>query len=113
MHLFILSLVVVTPTGPLYIAINTSRTIYCSVPERIYSIFWIIRFQITHGKNYYDVAKHYYDVPGFMIMRNETSASLTINTTDTSIFGCWIVLKLNANNLYKNVDLTIYGMLIL
>ena len=110
MHLFILSLVVVTPTGPLYIAINTSTTIYCSVPDGILSISWIVIFLNARGKHI-DVAKHYYDVPGFTIMRNETSASLTINTTDTSMSGCWIFF--NAITLAKYVDFIFYGMLIL
>ena len=102
-----LSLVVVTPTGPLYIAINTSRTIYCSVPKRGYWVNWIVEYQdITISDAY--------DVPGFMIRSTETSSSLTINTTDISIVGCIAYLEIpHEPQRQRHIPLTIYGMLIL
>ena len=107
MNLFILSLVVVTPTGHLYIAINTSRTIYCSVPKRGYWVNWIVEYQdITISDAY--------DVPGFMIRSSETSSSLTINTTDISIVGCIAYLEIpHEPQRQQHIPLTIYGMLIL
>ena len=105
--LFILSLVVVTPTGPLYIAINTSRTIYSSVPDGGLLIDWIVEFR----NNYLSLA---YVVPGFMFIKNETSSTLTINTMDTSITKCIALLDIPPRPLLqKHIALTIYGMLIL
>ena len=107
MRLFILSLVEVTPTGPLYIAINTSRTIYSSVPHGGRAVDWLILFQ--HSRSII-----FYYVPGFTVIRTETSSDLTINTTDTSITGCIAFLAvLPGPLLQKYVKLTIYGMLIL
>ena len=107
MNLFILSLVVVTPTGPLYIAINTSRTIYCSVPERGDWVNWIVEFQNIKISDAYAV-------PGFTIISTETSSSLTINTMDISIIGCIVFLEIPHEPLrQKHIPLTIYGMLIL
>ena len=112
MDLFILSLVVVTPTGPLYIAINTSRTIYCSVPDGGILLKWNVVFQNSTMVNAYDF-------PGIMIIRTLTSSSLTINTMDTSIIGLQcigIVDIVPTGPLIQNaarINLTIYGMLIL
>ena len=104
-----LSLVVVTPTGPLYIAINTSRTINCSVPDGGLFVIWNVVFQNSTMINAYDV-------PGFMFTRTTTSSSLTINNMDTSIIGlqCHGFLTLSSFVLIvTRIDLTIYGMLIL
>ena len=113
MRLFILSLVVVTPTGPLYIAINTSRSIYCSVPRGGRAIRW---FLFYHNCDTCIDDPHF--VPGFMFTSTETSASVTINTTDTSITGITVLLDILPGpqpgpQLQKYIELTIYGMLIL
>ena len=97
----------VTPTGPLYIAINTSRTIYCSVPERGHWVNWIVIFPNLKISNAYSV-------PGFTVISTETSSSLTINTTDISIVGCLAFLEIPHEPLrHQRISLTIYGMLIL
>ena len=109
MCLFVMSLVVVTPTGPLYIAINTSRTINCSVPDGGLFVIWNVVFQNSTIVNVYDV-------PGFMFTRTTTSSSLTINNMDTSIIGlqCCGFLTLSSFVLIATrINLTIYGMLIL
>ena len=112
MDVFIYSLVEVTPTGPLYIAINTSRTIYCSVPVGGILLNWNVVFQNSTIVNAYDF-------PGIKIIRSATSSSLTINTMDTSIIGLQcigIVDIIPTGPLIQNVtriNLTIYGELIL
>ena len=100
-----LLLVVVTPTGPLYIAINTSRTINCSVPDRGVFIFWDVIFKngtvLTEG-----------NLPG---IKTTTTPSLTINTTDTSIVGLECRGLLIHNTSIQNntrINLTVYGMLV-
>ena len=109
MHLLILSLVV-TPTGPLYIAINTSRTINCSFPDEGYFFAWGVVFQNSNLLNAYTV-------PGSKIIINtDTSSSLTINTMDTSIIGiqCIGILDFTPGPETRiRINLTIYGMLIL
>ena len=100
-------LVVVTPTGPLYIAINTSRTINCSLPDGGLFISWYFLFQNgSIGHEY----------PGIMFTRTQTSSSLTINTTDRSIISlvCRGLLSINSDiEIATRINLTIfYGMLV-
>ena len=110
MHLIILSLVV-TPTGPLYIAINISRTIYCSFPDDGYFFAWSVAFRNSN------IMLNADSIPGSrVIIHTETSTSLTINTMDTSIIGiqCIGILDYPPGHIIRiKIDLTIYGMLIL
>ena len=63
-------------TGLLYVAINTSRTINCSVPD--VGLFFSTNIVIQNGTVLRDG-----DLPGIMFTRTQTSSSLTISTADT------------------------------
>ena len=109
----VVAVVTITPTGPLYIAINTERTINCSVSGAAYS-GWRVQFsgstpeigiigEIVPGINITSVT-----ISGF----TSSSSSLIMNTSDTSIIGleCRGFVFDQPNT--ARINLTIYGMLI-
>ena len=77
---FLLSLVEVTPTGPLPVDLNTSITINCSVEDTHLTIQWNIIY-----KN--NTALNAVDIPGVKITYSNLSSSLTLDVMDISTTG--------------------------
>ena len=111
-HAYFSGIVQLTPTGPLYIAINTRENIKCSVTGGIFFVWTVLFTNITQ--------QHRNDIPGINITsKYMNSSSLVVNTTDTSIIGlrCICFDAIPDDNgflqpLMARINLTIYGMLI-
>ena len=111
-HAYFSGSVQLTPTGPLYIAINTRENIKCSVTGGTFFVWTVIFTNSTrHHRN---------DIPGINITsKNMDSSSLVMNTADTSIIGLRCIgiddlldVAGNVQQITASITLTIYGMLI-
>ena len=93
----------------MYIAINTERTINCSVSGGRYT-GWIVIFRSGATEDGTDDGEI---IPGINIRSSTvTSASLIVNTTDTSIIGLECTGASSRIQIRTRINLTIYGMLI-
>ena len=93
----------------MYIAINTGRTITCSVTGGTYT-GWIIIFRSGATEDSFNDGEI---VPGIIIRNaNVSSSSLIVNTTDTSIIGFVCTGGSSGKQNTTRINLTIYGMLI-
>ena len=93
----------------MYIAINTERTINCSVVGGPFN-FWRVIFRNSTPERGFTIGQL---VPGIAIA-SEASAlsSLIVNTTDTSIIGLECNGGFSNEDVTTRINLTIYGMLI-
>ena len=105
----VIIVVTVTPSGPLYIAMNTERIINCSISEGPFNNWGVMfRSNVTVRRiNEGEI------VSGINIIKISTfrnSSSLIVNTTDTSIIG--LECSGGFTTMTTRISLTIYGMLI-
>ena len=107
--IIIIAVVTLIPTGPLYIAINTERTINCSVTGGRFN-FWRVIFKSSTSERDFTVGEL---VPGISIISEASaSSSLIVNTTDTFIIGLECNGGFSNEDVTTRINLTIYGMLI-
>ena len=106
--LFLLSLVILNPSGPIYIEINKPRTIFCSILYEGLFYNWNVMFKNSSARQ----VPYNHDI-------TITSASLVISITteDTTIIGfeCVGILYIRPTTILisRTINVTIYGMLIL
>ena len=93
----------------MYIAINTERTINCSVVGGPFN-FWRVIFRNSTPERGFTIGEL---VPGVTIASEASALSaLIVNTTDTSIIGLECNGGFSNEDVTTRINLTIYGMLI-
>ena len=102
------------PDGPLFISVNTQRTITCTYTEgAINSWFVILRNSIQFGTGALQGTVERFGITGIYM---SPSLQLTVNTTNTSIVGLRCVgvvidsmANIRGNESGADINLTIYG----
>ena len=93
----------------MYVAINTERTINCSISGGVYTGWRVILRSGATEDRFIDGEI----VPGInIISATLSSASLIVNTTDTSIMELECTGGSSGKQNTTRINLTIYGMLI-
>ena len=110
---FYLLIVSFDPDGPLFIPINTQRTINCSSTEgAIYRWFVILRNSIEFGASAEQGTVERFGITGIFM---PPSLQLTVNTPNTSVVGlrCINVVRDNVGQIIRgseaDINLTLYG----
>ena len=88
----IIIVVTVTPSGPLYIAINKERTINCFISNFLgpFNNWGVIFWGSNDTKRGVTEGEIVSGVNIILISASRNSSSLIVNTTDTSIYGMLI-----------------------
>ncbi len=110
--LLICNLVDISPTGPLYVPINTQRNITCHV-EGSSIATWTI---ILNNGNEQEINPHIQEstisgITGIFMDRVFNTLFITVNTTETSVTGLSCSNILNGTVFKSTIKLTIYGKL--
>ncbi len=105
-----LFLVDISPTGPLYIPINTQRNVTCHLEgnKAIFSSYGII---LNDGTPMVFVPGQVSTIPGITgrYVNGVTTLLITINTTKTSVTGLSCYSIVNVTLVQSTIDVTIYG----
>ncbi len=108
--MLLLFLVEITPTGPLYIPINTQRNVTCHVEgDKAISSWSII---LNDGTPMVFVPGQASTIPGFAGRRVNGAVNtilITVNTTKTSVTGLSCSSFIDNDLVPSTINVTIYG----
>ncbi len=109
--LFICKLVDISPTGPLYIPINTQRNITCHVEGSTIATWTIIHNETEQEFNPLIQESTIFGITGKFTDGVFNTLLITVNTTETSVTGLRCSNVILGTVFTSTIRLTIYGKL--